>query len=223
MDAAIESIRKEQAQKLESNIQEGKRAKEMAKRTGGPPPQDASTQYREDTRAGWTPAPAALANFAATDMEDPLARLMTGEAAASWTLDHAPPAVRTVTYRESPDSAEIQAKRHCMDEIDSSGLLPDLPQHLGTYLRNRLTAVNDRAPTAHDVQEFLEDAIREGSAELASEATDYLHNHPDTHVGSREGRGALGQFSVHGFDGYSWATFRWRDGELRRPACARAS
>ena len=36
MDAAIESIRKEQAQKLESNIQEGKRAKEMAKRTGGP-------------------------------------------------------------------------------------------------------------------------------------------------------------------------------------------
>ena len=146
-------------------------------------------------------------------MEDPLARLMTGEAAASWTLDHAPPAVRTVTYRESPDSAEIQAKRHCMDEIDSSGLLPDLPQHLGTYLRNRLTAVNDRAPTAHDVQEFLEDAIREGSAELASEATDYLHNHPDTHVGSREGRGALGQFSVHGFDGYSWATFRWRDGD----------
>ena len=138
---------------------------------------------------------------------------MTGEAAASWTLDHAPPAVRTVTYRESPDSAEIQAKRHCMDEIDSSGLLPDLPQHLGTYLRNRLTAVNNRAPTAHDVQEFLEDAIREGSAELASEATDYLHNHPDTHVGSREGRGALGQFSVHGFDGYSWATFRWRDGD----------
>ncbi|CAL1147366.1 unnamed protein product [Cladocopium goreaui] len=213
VDATIESIRKEQAQKLESNIQEGKRAKEMAKRTGGPPPQDASTQYREDTRAGWTPAPAALANFAATDMEDPLARLMTGEAAASWTLDHAPPAVRTVTYRESPDSAEIQAKRHCMDEIDSSGLLPDLPQPLGTYLRNRLTAVNDRAPTAHDVQEFLEDAIREGSAELASEATDYLHNHPDTHVGSREGRGALGQFSVHGFDGYSWATFRWRDGD----------
>ena len=133
MDAAIESIRKEQAQKLESNIQEGKRAKEMAKRTGGPPPQDASTQYREDTRAGWTPAPAALANFAATDMEDPLARLMTGEAAASWTLDHAPPAVRTVTYREPPDSATIQAKRHCMDEIDSCGLLPDLPQHLGIY------------------------------------------------------------------------------------------
>ena len=192
MDAAIESIRKEQAQKLESNIQEGKRAKEMAKRTGGPPPQDASTQYREDTRAGWTPAPAALANFAATDMEDPLARLMTGEAAASWTLDHAPPAVRTVTYRELPDSAAIQAKRHCMDKIDSCGLLPDLPQHLGTYLRNRLTAVNDRAPNAHDVQEFLEDAIREGSAELASEATDYLHNHPATHVGSREGRGALG-------------------------------
>ena len=213
VDAAIESIRKEQAQKLESNIQEGKRAKEMAKRTGGPPPQDASTQYREDTRAGWTPAPAALANFAAADMEDPLARLMTGEAAASWTLDHAPPAVRTVTYREPPDSATIQAKRHCMDEIDSCGLLPDLPQHLGIYLRNRLTAVNDRAPNAHDVQEFLEDAIREGSAELASEATDYLHNHPDTHVGSREGRGALGQFSAHGFDGYSWATFRWRDGD----------
>ena len=213
VDATIESIRKEQAQKLESNIQEGKRAKEMAKRTGGPPPQDASTQYREDTRAGWTPAPAALANFAATDMEDPLARLMTGEAAASWTLDHEPPAVRTVTYREPPDSAMIQAKRHCMDEIDSCGLLPDLPQHLGIYLRNRLTAVNDRAPNAHDVQEFLEDAIREGSAELASEATDYLHNHPDTHVGSREGRGALGQFSAHGFDGYSWATFRWRDGD----------
>ena len=36
VDATIESIRKEQAQKLESNIQEGKRAKEMAKRTGGP-------------------------------------------------------------------------------------------------------------------------------------------------------------------------------------------
>ena len=80
---------------------------------------------------------------------------MTGEAAASWTLDHAPPAVRTVTYREPPDSATIQAKRHCMDEIDSCGLLPDLPQHLGIYLRNRLTAVNDRAPNAHDVQEFL--------------------------------------------------------------------
>ena len=72
VDAAVETIRKEQAAKLATNVQEGKRAKERetSKRAAGPPedPPESHTQYRNDTRAGWVSAPGGLNNFAPTDM-----------------------------------------------------------------------------------------------------------------------------------------------------------
>ena len=176
VDQAVEGIRKAQADKLAANVQEGKRAKEREgnKRVAGssetPPtsgPVGAATQHlesqsQEETRAGWKSAPEGLADFAPTDMETPLALLMQGHLDDSWTRDHAKPAARLARLHPEMADDEVKSRQQAMERVEASGLIPDMPQHLGVYLRNRLAAITGRSPTAEDVQSLLEEAIREG-------------------------------------------------------------
>lgn len=144
VDAAIEAIRKEQAAKLVANVQEGKRVKERetSKRAAGQPSDapESHTQYRNETRAGWISAPEGLNNFAPTDMEGPLALLMTGQAETSWTADHSGPAVRTTKLTIPDDQPEAVERKKRMEIIDDALQLPEVPPHLGVYLRNRALA-----------------------------------------------------------------------------------
>ena len=125
-------------------MQEGKRVKERetSKRAAGQPGDapDSHTQYRNETRAGWISAPEGLNNFAPTDMEGPLALLMTGQAETSWTADHSGPAVRTAKLTIPDDQPEAVERKKRMEIIDDALQLPEVPPHLGVYLRNRALA-----------------------------------------------------------------------------------
>ena len=215
VDAAVETIRKEQAAKLATNVQEGKRAKERetSKRAAGPPgdPPESHTQYRNDTRAGWISAPEGLNNFAPTDMEAPLASLMGGQAETSWTADHAGPAVRTAKLVVPHDQPEAGERLRRMQIIDDTLQIPEMPPHLGVYLRNRVLTDAAAQPQAADIQRYLEEAVQEGSAELAAEATEFLQTYPDLRVGSVSHRGELSALSTDSNLGAATGTFTWLD------------
>ena len=218
VDAAIEAIRREQAAKLAANVQEGKRVKERetSKRAAGQPGDapDSHTQYRNETRAGWISAPEGLNNFAPTDMEGPLALLMTGQAETSWTADHSGPAVRTAKLTIPDDQPEAVERKKRMEIIDDALQLPEVPPHLGVYLRNRALADASDAtdqPQAADIQRYLDEALQEGSAELVAEATEFLQTYPDLRVGSVTHRGALSALSMDSRLGASTGTFTWLD------------
>ena len=215
VDAAVETIRKEQAAKLATNVQEGKRAKERetSKRAAGPPedPPESHTQYRNDTRAGWVSAPGGLNNFAPTDMEAPLASLMGGQAETSWTADHASPAARTAQLVVPHDQPEAGERLRRMQVIDDTLQLPEMPPHLGVYLRNRVLTDAAAQPQAADIQRYLEEAVQEGSAELAAEATEFLQTYPDLRVGSVSHRGELSVLSADSNLGAATGTFTWLD------------
>ena len=78
---------------------------------------------------------------------------------------------------------------------------------LGTYLRNRILNLQGRSATPGDVQGFLEQAIVEGSPELASAATAFLEDHPGDRVGSTTGKGVLGP--LRWVEGVGSGTFTW--------------
>ena len=213
VDAAIEVIRKEQAAKLTANVQEGKRAKEASKRTAGPSEDspESHTQYRTDTRAGWIPAPKGLDNFAPTDMEAPLAALMAGETETSWTADHAVPAVRTAKLVALETLPQADEKQKRMQAIDDRLPLPEVPPHLGVYLRNRALTDTVEQPQAADIQRYLDEAVQEGSAELAAEAAEFLQTYPDLRVGSISQKGELSLLSADSRLGAATGTFTWLD------------
>lgn len=186
VDAQVEAIRKDQAAKHSANVAEGQRQK--AQRESRAPKVD---EPRQDTRAGWTAPPEDLAGFHPTGMEEPLRELFKGAVDQSWTADHAPAAVRTAVFDAGAAGPEATAREARMQQVESSSVLPDAQGLLGTYLRNRILNLSDREATPADVQEFLEQAVVEGSPELAAAATEFLEQHPGERVGSSAGRAKL--------------------------------
>ena len=83
-----------------------------------------------------------------------------------------------------------------MQVIDDTLQLPEMPPHLGVYLRNRVLTDAAAQPQAADIQRYLEEAVQEGSAELAAEATEFLQTYPDLRVGSVSHRGELSVLSA---------------------------
>lgn len=207
VDAQVESIRRDQTAKQAANVAEGRRQK-----AGREPTPARAEEVRQDTRAGWLAPPEELAGFHPTDMEEPLRELFKGTVDSSWTADHAPPAARTALLDAAAGGAEATRREERMQAVESSQALPAADGLLGTYLRNRILNLEGRDATPGDVQDFLEQALVEGSPELASAATAFLEQHPGDRVGSATSRGKLSPLtwaSGLGSGTFSWALGDW--------------
>ncbi|CAE7689640.1 unnamed protein product [Symbiodinium sp. CCMP2592] len=172
VDKAVAVPRKAQADKVSAAVAEGKAAKAKAKAAAAAAKVGAanSTAEPSDTRAGWAQPPPELGNFFATDLESGLAEAMAGSA-LDWTANHSSPPLRTVSLQQS---TEATRKREAdMANVESSGLVPDVPPTLACYLRNRLLHVQG-PPGPQHVQQALDDAVLKGAPELAVEAEAFL-------------------------------------------------
>lgn len=200
VDSQVEAIRKEQAAKLAANVAEGQRQK--ARRETKPPRED---EARQDTRAGWLAPP--------PSWRTSTRRRWRNHSAPSFRARR--PRVGLPTTRPQPRArhgstlvtADPTRRIFSSREVEGSSVLPRAEGLLGTYLRNRILNLQGRSATPGDVQGFLEQAIVEGSPELASAATAFLEDHPGDRVGSTTGKGVLGP--LRWVEGVGSGTFTW--------------
>ena len=192
--AQMDTIRANVKSKNEENVREGKRAK-----SGGPvnPPEEAEEGAPQEDRdkVGESP-PEELLEFHPTDLENRLVEwLEGGDPSFAEDADESRH-VRDFPAEGLPAVAEERIK--AMAEIDKTELANGIGGVLGVYLRNRLLQAKEADPQmvlgTHHVREYLEEARRDGTPEVAAEADSILGNRVWPKVGYKADLAHLTRF-----------------------------